>query len=94
MSDAKTLNLDDLDHVSGGTAMPSESWTQAVVSGITNYLALRTQPLFDQSCEDGQLHEGDAIEIRPDIRSGGFVYARALGRQGWVEEKYVNSGKA
>ena len=91
MADMENLNVEALDNVAGGAFRPT--WVRAVVIGQTtyppHYLALRNDAAYDDRNEFGKLYHGDEFEVRPDIISGDYSWARALGMQGWVNKNYI-----
>ncbi len=91
MADMEKLSIEKLEEVAGGQS--SSKWKEAVVKGTTYYLALRSQAAYDDSNEIGKLHNGDVIKVRPDIKSSVYIWANALGKEGWVNGDYVKIRK-
>ncbi len=86
MTDMEKLNAEELEQVAGGK---STSYKNAVVYGTKHYLALRNAPAYDEKNEIGKLHNGDVIQVRKDIKSSVYIWAKALGKEGWVNGNYV-----
>ena len=64
--------------------------TAYVVTGTTNYLALRTEPRTDSRNEIGKLHNGDTFYVTS--RSGGYAYGyTVLGIYGYVNANYLTA---
>ena len=96
MGDTKKLSQEELTEVNGGVSNNIDlsalgSWSWVTVSGVKNYLALRNAPAYDEKNEIAQLHNGDRIQIRNDIKSGAYVwaYASSVNKEGWVNASYV-----
>lgn len=92
MAEMENLNVEALDQVTGG-ASSSSKWVTATVIGETtykpHYLALRSAPAYDDSNEIAKLYHGDKFEVKPSIKSSPYIWARAHGKQGWVNSNYV-----
>ena len=91
MADMENLNVEALDQVAGGAS--SGTWKKATVIGDTtyypHYLALRSAPEYDDKNEKAKLYHGDALEVKPSIKANGYIWARAKGKEGWVNRSYV-----
>lgn len=87
MADMENLSAEELEQIAGGAS--STSYKSAVVKGTTYYLALRSEPVYDDKNEIGKLHNGDVIKVRTDLKTGPYIYAKALGKQGWVDSNYL-----
>ena len=91
MADMENINVEALDQVAGG--VNNISWRKAVVTGSTtyapHYLALRSAPSYNDKNEIGKLYHGDALEVSPDIQAYPYIWARALGKEGWVNGNYI-----
>ena len=92
MTDIKKMENQELEQVAGGNdGSLQPTWKWVTVSGTKNYLALRPAPASDEKNEIGMLHNGDLIQIRPDVVSGAYVWAYAsnINKEGWVNASYV-----
>ncbi|GEM_PF-5055612 len=66
-----------------------ETGTERVVSGTTNYLALRSEPSRRASNEIGRLYNGEYFFVK-EFRTDGFAYGRTRnGRYGYVVSDYL-----
>ena len=63
----------------------------ATVQGTKHFLALRTDPSYDDSNIIGTLYNGDTVEVL-DQYSGEYVwvYSDSLGCCGWVNANYLS----
>jgi len=67
----------------------TETGTDRVVSGTTNYLALRSSPSRQSNNEIGRLHNGDMFFVK-EFRNDGFAYGRTRsGQYGYVVSDYL-----
>ena len=91
MTDMNKINGQKLEQVTGGAAASAGSWKWVTVTGTKNYLAIRNAAAYDEKNEIGKLYNGTKIQIRPDVRSGAYVwaYASSINREGWVNATYV-----
>lgn len=61
-----------------------------VVSGTTNYLGLRSEPVTDASNVIGQIYEGDTVEvINKDNGEFWYVHSPTLNMDGYVKSSYL-----
>ena len=90
MTDMNRINAQELEQVAGG-ASSAGSWKWVIVTGTKHYLAIRTAPTYDDKNEIGKVYNGTKIQIRPDVRSGAYVwaYASTIDTEGWVNGSYV-----
>ena len=73
--------------VAPSRALAGETYTVKVDKG---YLALRTEPSYDESNEIGELYSGEVVEVKD--RSNGqywWVYSPKHGREGYVNADYL-----
>jgi len=71
------------------TPAPSSDYS-LTVSVSQGYLALRSQPAYDDSNEIGRLYNGDSVVIKDNSESTyWYVYSSKLGKSGYVNRKYL-----
>ena len=71
------------------TPAPSTDYS-LTVSLSQGYLALRSQPVYDDSNEIGRLYNGDTVVIKDNSGSTyWYVYSNKLGKSGYVNRKYL-----
>ena len=71
------------------TPAPSTDYS-LTVSVSQGYLALRSQPAYDDSNEIGKLYNGDTVVIKDNSGSTyWYVYSSKLGKSGYVNRKYL-----
>ena len=91
MKEMNKINLQDLEQVTGGVTSAAGEWRLGTVTGTKNYLAIRNAAAYDDKNEIGKLYNGTKIQIRPDLKSGAYVwaYASSINKEGWVNGNYV-----
>ena len=90
MGDKQKLSPEELKQVAGGAGGAAQAqWKWVTVTGTKNYLAIRRIPEYDYYNELGKLHNGDRLQVRPDITSGDYIWATANKLEVWVNAKYV-----
>lgn len=69
---------------------PSYSSSYWTVTGVTYYLALRSEPRYDWTNEIGKLYNGESVEvIDTSLGDYWYVYAPTLGMYGYVNYDYL-----
>ncbi|MBQ9827334.1 MAG: hypothetical protein IJM62_01480 [Lachnospiraceae bacterium] len=76
---------------SGGTGADHTSWT---VAGTTNFLAVRTAPVFDPGNIAGKIYNGDTVWVYSNSYENysdkyWWVYVPSLGMWGYVDSDYL-----
>ncbi|MDO5133649.1 MAG: SH3 domain-containing protein [Eubacteriales bacterium] len=105
MDEIKKMDAADLEEVSGGRHYGAVSDNDSIskkdhhrggstrtVAGLqTGYLAIRTQPAYDDSNIIGRLYNGDKVEITGGHSGNGYVwiYAPSCGKSGWVNQNFI-----
>lgn len=86
---AAYLTTSQVTPVTPVTPVIPETGTERVVSGTTNYLALRSAPSRQASNEIGKLRNGDYFFVK-EFRTDGFAYGRTRnGKYGYVVSDYL-----
>jgi hypothetical protein len=97
MADFEKLNETDMEEVTGGDG--SKRWNTRTVANLKNgYLALRTDPCYDDN-EVGELSNGDIVRISSNTITGTdvngnpciyvYVYAEKSGISGYVNAAFL-----
>lgn len=88
MTDKEKLSAENIEQAAGGKG--HSDFVYGTVTRTIHYLALRSAPAYDDANEIGKLHNGDVIQVNPKIKSSSYIWARALGKEGWVNGDYVS----
>lgn len=81
------INDEELDEVAGGRGS-SHHWKTVTCHVQKGYLALRSAPAYKRENELDQIYNGHQFKIRPDKRSGAYVWSKYHGIEGWTNSNY------
>jgi hypothetical protein len=93
MTDMNKINETELTNVAGGNGAPGQCLHLAQPCVQSGYLALRSQPCWDDCNEIGQIYPGNRfyVDLNQCASGSGYTYymANYNGCCGWVNASYV-----
>ena len=89
MTDMNKINETNLEDVAGGNGAPGQCLHLAQPCVQSGYLALRTQPCYNDANEIAQIYPGNRFYVDLNQCSCGYYMANYNGCCGWVNASYV-----
>ena len=94
MTELKKIDMENLEEIVGGQDGKVGLWEgpwKTVMNLKTGYLAIRTQPAYDDSNIIGELYNGESVQITGNGTDNGYiwVWSPKVNKSGWVNSSFI-----